>query len=98
MIINKHNMPKTVMRLLKQQEKNTAITIFENLYIDKIREDDRIECLNGQIELSFTPIYRHLKNNIYLTLAAPQDSDVTTKTARTAVVTMKQLTKNEVQS
>ena len=58
---NKHNMPKSNIKLELPLNKCRAITIFENLFIDKIKEDDKLICLNEQIDLNYTPIYKFLK-------------------------------------
>ena len=62
-------MPNSNIKLLKQQAKNKSITIYENVYIDKSKENDKFECLNRQPELTFTPIYKYRKCNIFATLS-----------------------------
>ena len=60
--VNKHEMPLENLTLERSMEKNNCITIYENLYIDEKKEDDRLLCLNGQTEISYVPIYKHLKS------------------------------------
>ena len=54
-------MPKSNMKLELPLNKCRAITIFENLIIDKMREDDNLICLNEQIDLNYNPIYKFPK-------------------------------------
>lgn len=68
MMINGHNMPMNNMKLLKQLTKCSSNAIYENMYIDRIKENDELLCLNGQTELSFDPIYKQIRNYILPTL------------------------------
>ena len=57
-------MPLENMSLVKQIDKGNSIIIYESLHIDKIKRDEQQLCLNGQTELTFTPIYKFINNNM----------------------------------
>ena len=62
--INGHNMPKENIRLEKPMNKCQAITIYENMIIDKKKENDALQCLNSQTEINYVPIYKFLKSHL----------------------------------
>ena len=69
-------MPRDYMKIERQIDKCRAINIYENLYIDKYKENENIECLNGLIEHTFTPIYKFLNNNLAPSLSLNTHADL----------------------